>query len=115
MPTWLGATDLCVAPFLEFAGLRSPVKIFDYMACGKPVVASKIKGTTDVFADSGAAGFVPPGDIDALSDAIICLLQNRHLSDQMGARGRDFILANYDRKSIAKQVCDEAVSFLRST
>ncbi len=46
MPSWIGAMDVCVAPFLENAGYRSPVKIFDYMACGKPVVASKIEGTT---------------------------------------------------------------------
>lgn len=112
MPTWLGATDICVAPFLETAGLRSPVKIFDYMACGRQVVASEIKGTTDMFANSGAVKFVLPGNVDSLSNAIINSLQNCALSEEMGEKGRSFILDNYDRKSIAKQISDDAVSFL---
>ncbi len=48
LPIWIARMDVCVAPFLLSAGLRSPVKIFDYLSCGKPVVASKIVGTTDI-------------------------------------------------------------------
>jgi glycosyltransferase involved in cell wall biosynthesis len=113
MPIWIGAMDICVAPFLCSAGLRSPVKIFDYMACGKPVVASRIEGTTDMFDSSGAIKLVSPGDAQELSDAIIDLLSNRETAARMGQKGRKFILEKYDRKSMATMICAEAVSCKR--
>lgn len=111
MPIWIGAMDICIAPFNNDAGLRSPVKIFDYMACGKPVVASKIEGTTDVFHHSEAIKLVEPGDAEMLSEAITGLLANQKEAEKMGKRGRAFILEKYDRESIAKRISDEAISY----
>jgi glycosyltransferase involved in cell wall biosynthesis len=110
MPVWLGAMNVCVAPFLPSAGLRSPVKIFDYMACGKPVVASSIAGTTDIFADSGAVSLVPSGDSKMLANAINELLTNRGQAKEMGEKGRAFVVEKYDRHLFAKRIVDEAIS-----
>lgn len=110
MPTWISAMDICVSPFVQSAGLRSPVKIFDYMACGKPVIASKIEGTTDIFNQSEAIKFVEPGDTEALSDAIIDLLANQKKAAQLGENGRRFIVAKYDRKVLANRIYKEAFS-----
>jgi len=110
MPIWIGAMDICVAPFHDSAGLRSPVKIFDYMACGRPVVASRIAGTTDVFDQSEAIKLVAPGDAAMLAQAISGLLSNQDGARQMGRNGRQFILERYDRRSIAQRVSDEAGS-----
>ena len=110
MPIWIGAMDVCVAPFHNDAGLRSPVKIFDYMACGKPVVASRIEGTTAVFHQSEAIKLVAPEDAEMLSEAITELLANQKEADKMGKKGRAFVLDKYDRKSIAKRIADEAIS-----
>ncbi len=110
MPVWIGAMDICIAPFLDSTGLRSPVKIFDYMSCGKPVVASRIEGTTDVFSDSGAIKLVAPGNSEMLSSAVIELLKDQQKAYRMGENGREFILAKYDRKTIAQRIVDEAVS-----
>ncbi|MDY6853505.1 MAG: glycosyltransferase family 4 protein [Thermodesulfobacteriota bacterium] len=110
MPTWISAMDICISPFVQSAGLRSPVKIFDYMACGKPVIASRIEGTTDVFNQSEAIKFVEPGDTEALSDAIIDLLANQKKAAQLGENGRRFIVAKYDRKFLANRIYKEAFS-----
>ena len=110
MPIWIGAMDICIAPFNNDAGLRSPVKIFDYMACGKPVVASRVEGTTDLFEQSEAIKLVAPGNAEILSKAIIDLLHNQDEADKMGKKGHAFIFENYDRKSIAKRISDEAIS-----
>ena len=88
MPGWIGTMDICIAPFLRSAGLRSPVKIFDYMACGRPVVASKIKGTTDLFVDTGAMELVEPENPEMLANAIIDLLSNEEKAKSMGQKGR---------------------------
>lgn len=114
MPHWIGAMDICVAPFLCSAGLRSPVKIFDYMACGRPVVASNIEGTTDIFAGTGAITLVEPENPQILASAIINLLGNKEKAKSMGQKGRSLVAKNYDRQSIAKIVSGEAYSLTKS-
>jgi len=109
MPSWINATDICVAPFLPSAGLRSPVKIFDYMACAKPVIASRIPGTTDAFEESNAIILVSPGDSAELSRAIISLLKSPpETITNMGLKGRKFIERHYDRGSLALKVVEYA-------
>jgi glycosyltransferase involved in cell wall biosynthesis len=110
MPIWIGAMDICVAPFLKTAGLRSPVKIFDYMACGRAVVASLIEGTTDIFSSSGAIKLVSPQDPSVLASAILDLLQDKEKADRMGKTGRELIVKHFDRRAIAKQISDEAIA-----
>jgi len=104
LPVWINAMDVCVAPFLRIAGTRSPVKIFDYLACGRPVVASRIDGTTDVFKQSGGVHLVEPEHPQRLAAAIVDILQNEQNGDRMGRKGRDFVVANYDRVKIANTV-----------
>jgi glycosyltransferase involved in cell wall biosynthesis len=114
MPVWLSAMDVCVAPFLPSAGLRSPVKIFDYLACGKPVVASKIEGTTDIFEGSSAVVLVSPGEAGALRDSILALLSDAKKCEAMGSEGRAFVTAKYDRAFLAREIMAEAEVCLRS-
>jgi glycosyltransferase involved in cell wall biosynthesis len=106
VPTWLSAMDLCVAPYRRSAGLRSPVKIFDYLACGKPVVASQIPGTTDVFEGVPAVLLVAPEDPSALAMAIAQILGDTHRSHAMSAMARPFVQNGYDRRALARTICD---------
>jgi glycosyltransferase involved in cell wall biosynthesis len=107
LPKFVGAADVCVAPFLSSVGLSSPVKIFDYLACGRPVVASHICGTTDIFADSDAVKLVPPEDPGLLSRAISELLEDKEIAKGMGQKGRRFMEDNFDRRFIAERIMRE--------
>ena len=111
-PLWINAMDVCTAPFLINAGLRSPVKIFDYMACGKPVVASQIPGTTDIFNGSGAVRLIEPENKDALASAIVDILADDEKAIVMGMKGRELVKTQYDRKVLAKAI-QEAAYLLR--
>ncbi len=53
---------LCVAPFRGDRGETSPVKIFDYLACGKPVIASAIPSVSATFVQEAGVALVPPDD-----------------------------------------------------
>jgi len=114
IPIWIGATDICLAPFLNSAGLRSPVKIFDYMACGRAVVASKIKGTTDLFENSEAISLVEAENPQYLARTIVELLKNGNKTMKMGAKGRQFIMNSYDRNNTAIKVSLAAQSLFSS-
>ncbi len=106
VPEWINSMDICVAPYAQNAGLRSPVKVFDYMACAKPVVASRIDGTTTQFEGTDTASLVEPGNPSELAAAIIRLLGDQTRAQEMGVNARRHVEALFDRKFNAKQVAE---------
>jgi glycosyltransferase involved in cell wall biosynthesis len=91
IPTWIGAMTLCVAPFRGDRGETSPVKIFDYLACGKPVIASAIPSVSATFVEEAGVAFVRPDDPAALAQTILVLLKDRDRQALMAAKGRHFV------------------------
>src|SRR5205823_11518379 len=69
---YLAACDVLASPHVPnpdgtpFFG--SPTKLFEYMAMGKGIVASRLDQIGDVLEDKKSALLVPPGDIDALAE-----------------------------------------------
>ncbi len=61
----------------------SPLKVFDYMAAGVPIVASDLPALHDVLQDGENALLVPPDDPGALATAIRRLLVNPGLADRL--------------------------------
>ena len=108
IPVCLGATDICVAPFLETNDTNSATKIFDYLTCGKPVVASNIAHKANIFTESKSVKFVEPGNSKMLAKAVISLLENKELANEMSQNGREFIVRNHSREEIARKISDFA-------
>ena len=104
LPGFIGCMDICEAPFMETVGYSSPVKIFDYMSCGRPIIASDVDGTTGVFRYSEAVHLVPPESPDALARSIIKIIDDEKLLKHMGAMGRKFALEKYDRKKLVNRI-----------
>ena len=108
LPSWINAATLCVAPYKGSAGYRSPVKIFDYLSCGKPVVASFVEGTTDFFGKVEAVALIEPDDPRALADAILATLRKSgkrpREMEEIGRKGRSWVVANYSRAKLAARV-----------
>lgn len=96
IPAHIAASDVCVLPsqrrMNERVG-RSPLKLFEYMASARPVVASDVPGVRDVVEQSGGGLLVPPDDSAAFSAALVRLLQNPEVAHAMGERGRRYVLA----------------------
>lgn len=85
MAPWYAAADLAVSASRS-EGL--PFNIMEAMYCGLPVVASRVKGHTDLLEESEAGLLYPYGDWAACAGCIQELLQDRELAEQMGERGR---------------------------
>lgn len=68
------------------------LKIGEYMAIGKPVIAYDLPETR--FTAQDAAIYIPSGDTAGFSKAILHLIDNPHISAEMGQRGRQRILTN---------------------
>lgn len=94
---FIGTSDICVAPFM-FRRTRSGIsslRVFSYLACGKPVIGSDIPGLGDLLEEERIGLSFPMGDHQALARAIIDLLSNEEQAKEMGERGRDFVIRNH--------------------
>ncbi len=107
VPLYINASDTCTAPFIFARNAKiglSPLKLYEYMACGKPVVASNISGVSDVLEVSEGGIPVLPEDPGALAEGILKLLENPDLRTKLGSKGLSYVTENYSWYSVAKKV-----------
>lgn len=73
-----------------------PVKMFEYMASGIPVIASDFKYWRELIEDSECAFFVDPQDPKAIAEVITKLADNEKKAIQMGENGRNAVLVKFN-------------------
>ena len=81
--------------------LNIPVKVFEYWACGLPVVSTDLPPIRPFFRNDRSGLLVPPGDSASLVQAIARLLDHPEEASQMGALGRELIV---ERLNNAREV-----------
>lgn len=89
VPGWLHAMHVAVAPYPAGAETYfSPLKVYEYLAAGLPVVASSV-GQVPAALDHGRAGvLVRPGDVEGLAAALHALALDPGLRTRLGAAAR---------------------------
>lgn len=81
-----------------------PVKLFEYMAAGMPVIASR-EGESATFVQESDCGILlDPLKPEQIRDAIVKLSADKELAAAMGARGRKLILDKYNWESEADKL-----------
>lgn len=106
VPRYINASDICVAPMVKERNQRiglSPLKLCEYLACGKPVVASRISGL-EILEKYNCGYLINPESPEELAQAIIKLLRDPILRQNMGENGRKYVLENRSWESVAKKV-----------
>jgi glycosyltransferase involved in cell wall biosynthesis len=88
MPYYIAAADVCVACFkdTEVSRCKSPLKIVEYLASGKPIVASNVGEIRKMV--GGAGLLVEPGNFNSLAQGIIRLLADKELRNSLSLRAR---------------------------
>jgi starch synthase (maltosyl-transferring) len=92
VPALLAAADLFALPSL-WEGLS--IALLETMSASKPIVATAVSGTTQVMIPGRTGFVVPPGDSQALVDAIIRLLTDPAQAKAMGRAAKQHVSANY--------------------
>ena len=82
----MNACDILVLPSLN-EGL--PVVLCEALACGKPVVATRVAGTPELV-NSDVGHLVEPKDVDDLANKILLALNKKWRKDVLIKRGKEF-------------------------
>jgi glycosyltransferase involved in cell wall biosynthesis len=113
-PTQLATFDVVLAPYQTrvtvhggsdtAARWMSPLKIFEYMSHGKPIIASDLPVLREVLESEINALLVPPSDVDAWVAALSRVREDIGLRHRLGKQARRDFEAHYTWKSRAKSV-----------
>jgi glycosyltransferase involved in cell wall biosynthesis len=118
VPALLDACDILLSPHVpmtdgsEFFG--SPTKLFEYMAMGKAIVASRLGQIAEVLADEETALLIEPGNAQELAGAIVRLSNSRHLRERLGAAARQVAIERHTWKQNAAVVLNAYRQLLES-
>ncbi|MGZ5435205.1 MAG: glycosyltransferase family 4 protein [Pyrinomonadaceae bacterium] len=114
VPSLLDACDILVSPHVpldagaEFFG--SPTKLFEYMAMGKGIVASRLGQIGEVLQHEETALLVDPGNVEQLTAAILRLTTSLEMRERLGAAARRTAVERHTWKHNAQRVLNEYAS-----
>jgi glycosyltransferase involved in cell wall biosynthesis len=80
------------------------IVLLEVMACGKPVVATRVGGVTDIVTDRQTGLLVPYGDRAALKNALTSLLGDRTLRREVGEAARRSVGEKFDWNSVVTRI-----------
>ena len=102
VPALVAGADVCYSGHSAF---RSPLKLYEYMAMGRPVISSSVPDAKSALVD-GQSGFLfPPGDVERLTDALRQAYTARECLDVMGQRARREVVANHSWDARVAAIC----------
>jgi glycosyltransferase involved in cell wall biosynthesis len=91
-PGWLAACDVLVAPHVPnpdgSAFFGSPTKLFEYMAMGRPIVASRLGQMAELLVHGQTGWLVDPGRAPALAEGLRTVISEPELGARMGRQAR---------------------------
>jgi glycosyltransferase involved in cell wall biosynthesis len=109
IPYWIRAFDIAAAPYPNldyYAYFMSPLKIFEYMAVGTPIIATELPSIQEVLTHKHNAYLVKPGDPQALAAGIEVLLKDAALRRQLGEQAASDA-RKFTWRERAKRIIDE--------
>jgi glycosyltransferase involved in cell wall biosynthesis len=109
LPAMLASMDVAVAPYPELPHFYfSPLKVYEYMAAGLPIVASRIGQVAELIEDEVNGLLCPPGDARALAGAIDRLRREPELRSHLGRAARVTVSRDYTWDAIARRILSVA-------
>ncbi len=110
VPALLDACDILVAPHIPLADgsdfFGSPTKLFEYMAMGKGIVASRLGQIGDVLSHEETALLVEPGNSEELATSIMRLANSKEMRERLGVNARRVAVEKFTWRHNARRVLD---------
>jgi glycosyltransferase involved in cell wall biosynthesis len=108
IPRYLSVFDIACSPKIDCEGNRAanPIKIYEYMSMGLPVVASAVGEISNVMENRVDGFLVKPGDANDLERTLEYIIQNLDSAKEAGRRAREKIIKRYTQQVISKTISD---------
>jgi len=108
VPDLIRRFDIALAPYpkTDHEFYFSPLKLFEYMGCGIPVIAARIGQIADIVSDEETGLLYAPGDINALTRLCKELLSDSKRRKTMGRKAAELIHAKYTWDHNAERVVE---------
>ncbi len=119
VPDHLAACDILLSPHLPFEDgtpfFGSPTKLFEYLAAGRPVVASRLGQIGRIVEDGRMGRLVPPGDGEAFGAAILELASDPESRAAMGREARRAAETRYTWEANARRALSGLIALPETT
>jgi glycosyltransferase involved in cell wall biosynthesis len=107
IPSWLASLDVAVAPYPQLPQFYfSPLKLYEYMAAGLPVAASRIGQIARVVQHEVNGLLFPAGNAQALAAVLERLCKDPDLSRRLGQEARKTVLQNHTWDQVVQRILD---------
>jgi glycosyltransferase involved in cell wall biosynthesis len=104
IPAYISSSDICLVMLKKTDLFKTviPTKLLEYMACARPVIVAVDGQSRQIIDEAHAGVFVPPEESQELVKAVCELERDRAKRDEMGARGREYIVSKLSREKTAR-------------
>ena len=110
LPRYYKTADIVCCPAIGWESFG--IVLIEAMAVGKPIVASNIEGYANVLSHGVEGLLVPPKNAEKLAEALVSLMSDESLRQQLGANGWHRA-TEYSWESVAQRVLDYYVRVLK--
>jgi len=108
IPKFVSIADVAVAPYRKTRDMEkfyfSPIKIFEYMACGKPIIASDLEIIRDIINENKCGILAKPNDVEDFARKITYLIDNINLREKLGKNGMKRVVKKYTWMVVADKI-----------
>jgi glycosyltransferase involved in cell wall biosynthesis len=107
VPRYIGAATVCLAPYPDTIVGRhglAPLKIREFMACGRPLVTTAVGGLDALMREAGAGLVAQSNSEEDLARAVTQLLDDPDLRERLGRAGRAYATAHLSWQAKAREI-----------
>jgi len=113
VPKFISLADVTLAPYNsllnqygERAHYASPLKVFEYMACGKPSILTEVANLNNVVENMKTGIVIPEDSAEALVDAITYLFDNKDVCDTLAENARKTVEQEFSWQNHVKRLSE---------
>ncbi|MGQ0602334.1 MAG: glycosyltransferase family 4 protein [Anaerolineales bacterium] len=108
VPELLSIADVAVVPsapvLASRGGTGTPLKLFEYMAAGKAIVATALNEAAEVIRDGQTGRLVGAGDVEGFAEAMLTLLNDPVERSRLGQNARRHVAEHYSWQEYTKRL-----------
>ncbi len=102
IPALIAAMDIAI--LLDSNAYGSPMKIFEYLAMSKAVIAPRVGPVEEIITDSRTGLLIDPGNAEQMAEKIVLLAGDLKLRHRLGEQGRKYVITHHTWKDNATSI-----------